>query len=293
MIVNKDFLTNGPAPGQFRFIAGNPPYLRFQRLPDYFKTIYTNHLPAHARADLLHSFLDSCTNLLPDNGMIAIICSDRVLFNASAAKLRQLIGATLGISHLERVDPNTSFYRPKQRIRNSPPRIHPVSIVLAPLSTGAFPITGAAICPDAIGYSEPPGPTLKDIAKVSIAPWLGPKNIFVVSAAIATQLRTQNATLIPAVDTDDIDPKLNTLRTPTRFAIQTYRDTLPVPAVNEHLLSQRYRMPKRGLSRPYWLPPEPINLPLDQPSCLSHASPAAFGQFHSLQAYCLSTTIFQ
>lgn len=40
-----------PKQGLFRFIAGNPPYLCFKRLPEYFKTIYTNHL--HARPDLL------------------------------------------------------------------------------------------------------------------------------------------------------------------------------------------------------------------------------------------------
>ncbi|HKU51685.1 MAG TPA: hypothetical protein VJQ25_04405, partial [Nitrospira sp.] len=27
-------------------------------------------------------------------------------------------------------------------------------------------------------------------------------------------------------------------------------------------------MPKRGQDRPYWVPPEPINLPLDKPSLL-------------------------
>jgi hypothetical protein len=268
MIVNKDFLTNGPEHGQFRFIAGNPPYLRFQRLPDYFKTLYTNHVPSYARADLLHSFLNSCRNLLPADGMIAIICSDRVLFNANASELRRIIGLTFGISHLERLDAATSFYRPKQRVRNSPPRIHPVALVLAPISTGAFPMSGSAISPDAPGYSEPLGPTLKDIARVAIAPWLGPNGIFVITGDTATQLANQDATLIPAVDTDDIDPNLDTLLPLTRFAIRTFRDQPPVPAVNKHLLAQQARMPKRGQNRPYWIPPEPINLPLDKPSLL-------------------------
>jgi hypothetical protein len=268
LIVNKDFLTNGPEHGKFRFIAGNPPYLRFQRLPEYFKSIYTHHLPSYARADLLHSFLNSCTNLLPADGVIAIICSDRVLFNANAAELRRTIGLNLGISHLERIDASTSFYRPKQRVRNSPPRIHPVALVLAPLSTGAYPISGAAISPDAPGYCEPPGATLKDIAKVSIAPWLGPKGIFVIAGDTATELAKQNATLIPVVDTDDIHPNLDILCPLTRYAIRTHRDQQPVAAVSNHLLAQQARMPKRGQNRLYWLPPEPINLPFDKPSLL-------------------------
>jgi hypothetical protein len=90
----------------------------------------------------------------------------------------------------------------------------------------------------------------------------------VITGETATQLANKDATLIPAVDTDDIDPKLDTLLTLTRFAIRTYRDQPPVPAVTKHLLAQRARMPKLGQNRPYWVPPEPINLPLDKPSLL-------------------------
>jgi len=270
IIINKDFLTDGPAPKRFRFIAGNPPYLLFRRLPEFFQTIYKAQIPKYAIADILHSFLDACNNLLTPDGSIALICSDRLLFNANAANLRRTIGQTLGITHIARLDPSTSFYRPKRRIRNSPPRVHPVSLIFSSLATGScrFPLDGSPIFPDQIDRADPAGPTLKDIAKVSIAPWLGPAGIFVITEDIATTLANQGATLIPAVDTDDIDRKSDLIRPATRYAIHTRRKEQPVEAVSQHLLAQLHRMPKRGQNRCHWIPPETINLPLDRPSLL-------------------------
>lgn len=268
IIVNKDFLTDGPAPNHFRFIAGNPPYLLFRRLPKFFQTIYKTQIPKYAIADILHSFLDACNNLLTPDGSIALICSDRILFNASASELRRTIGQTLGLSHIARLDASTSFYRPKRRIRNSPPRVHPVSLIFSPLTTGSFPLDGSPIFPDQIDRTDPTGPTLKDIAKVSIAPWLGPAGIFVITEDVAATLASQGATLIPAVDTDDIDRQTDSIRPATRYAIHTRRKEQPVEAVSQHLLAQLHRMPKRGQNRCHWLPPETINLPLDKPSLL-------------------------
>lgn len=267
IIINNDFLTHGPTTDTFRFIAGNPPYLRFQRLPELFKQIYINHLPPHAKADILHAFIDACTHILPADGTIAIICSDRVLFNSNAKQLRERIGRTLGISHLARLDPSTSFYRPKTRVRNSPPRIHPVELILTPLSTGSSPIDGSPISLTDRGRSQHIGPTLKDIAKVSIAPWLGPRGIFVVTGELAQNLLDAGADLIPALDTDDINPD-DTIRNLTLYAIRTSRNEHPVPAADNHLRKHRDRMPKRGQDRSYWTPPETINLPLNEPSLL-------------------------
>lgn len=268
LLINKDFLTDGPTRGEYRVIAGNPPYLRFQRLPDYFKNIYGGCLPKYARGDLLHAFLDWCTKLLPEDGAIGFVCSDRFLFNANAADLRGEIGNRVSISHLARLDPSSSFYRPKVRVKGTPPRIHPVEVVLHPLAAGRFPITRAAISPDDVERKHENGRTLSDIAKVSIAPWLGPLGIFVVTGADVTTLRRGRAKLIPAVDTDDIDPRTDQLGEPTRFAILTTREKKPVAAVVRHLNDRYDRMPQRGRNRVYWMPPETISMNLEAPSIL-------------------------
>lgn len=269
IIVNKDFLTDGPAQGEFRIIAGNPPYLRFQRLPVYFKDLYSTCLPKYALGDLLHSFLDWCVKILPPEGAIGLVCSDRFLFNSTAAALRREMGSRVGISYLARLDPATSFYRPKLRVSGSPPRIHPVEIVLRPLAAGAYPLTGEPISPDEeLGHKEKAhGPTLKDIATVSLAPWLGPLGIFVVTGREAELLRDAGADLIDAVDTDDI--KGDSLMPATRFAIRTDPAAPPTSrVVDRHLRTRRHLMPPRGQQRPYWLPPELIKLQLDRPSLL-------------------------
>jgi hypothetical protein len=179
------------------------------------------------------------------------------------------MGSRVGISYLARLDPSTSFYRPKLRVSGSPPRIHPVQIVLRPLATGSYPLTGEPISPDEeLGHKEKVnGPTLSDIATVSLAPWLGPMGIFVVTGKEAELLRKAGADLVDAVDTDDIED--GTLKAATRFAIRT--DPVAPPKsriVDRHLRDRRHLMPPRGQQRPYWLPPESIKLSIDQPSLL-------------------------
>jgi len=268
IVINKDFLTDGPRTTKaFQVIAGNPPYLRYQRLPQYFRDLYENYLPAYARGDLLHSFLDSCSRLIDSNGIIGLVCSDRFLFNCTAGQLRRELGTRIGISHLARLDQATAFYRPKHRVKDSPPRIHPVEIIFQPSATANFKITEAPISPDNLNAKPFTGRTLSDIAKISIAPWLGPFGIFVIDQTIADALRDY-ADIIPAVDTDDIDSASETLRAPTKFVLRTYRDLKPHPRLARHLREQLERMPPRGRRTRYWLPPESLNLEIGKPSLL-------------------------
>jgi hypothetical protein len=263
IVVEADFLTDGPPHGEFRFIAGNPPYLRFGNWPEFFQELYSSRLPGCARGDLLHAFLERCTAMLPADGVIGLVIADRFLFNSTAAALRARLGERVGITHLARLDPSTSFYRPKIRRRGAPPRIHPVAIVLQAASRASRPLTSAPICPDESAAPAPGGRTLADIAQVRIAPWLGPEGIFVVDQAKAAMLGA--ADLVPAVDTDDIDRETDTVRPPRRVAIRTVRDLEPAGALRAHLRANASRMPKREVTRPYWLPPETITLPLDRP----------------------------
>lgn len=253
--------------GTFRTIAGNPPYLRFQGLPDWFKELYSTQVVDYARADLLHAFLDRCVKVLPPDGTIGFVSADRWLFNATAATLRATIGAKVGLVHVARLDASTAFYRPKYRKAGSPPRIHPVEVVLSPAARDTHPITSTPISPD--GGATPDsteGPVLSSIATVRIAPWLGPEDLFVVDSEAAK--RFPPGSTVPAVDTDDIDPASNQLLPPRRHAILTVRDTEPAGAVRDHLLRHRHLMPAKCAGKPFWMPPEPITLDLSRPSLL-------------------------
>lgn len=265
MLRQGDFITDAPPDARYRFIAGNPPYLLFRRLPEAFKSRYRPILSAATKADLLHAFLARCATAMTDDGVIGLVTSDRWLFNDTAAGLRAQLGNRVGIDHLARLDAATSFYRPKQRQKGSPPRVHPVEVVMRAAGGAAIAITDAPISPDGPSAQEA-GATLADIATIRLAPWLGPRNIFLIDEAIAATMPRRH--LVPAVDTDDVDATTGQLRPPTRFAIRTSRDAEPPAAIRDHLMRELHRMPQRGRGKTWWVPPEKLLDTVDQPALL-------------------------
>lgn len=284
----RDTLLWPPTVSPFNVIVGNPPFLRASRWPAYFKHEYDGRLPAYAGADLLHAFLTWCTLLLPDDGVIGMVCSDRVLFNENAAGLRAELGKRVFLEHTARLDPTSSFYREKLRVAGSPPRIHPVEVVLRSrharaLAPGWRELTVAPIYPEESGSEfgqsfgqnarmpEESGRTLADVATVRIAPWLGPVGLFVVDRGKNLSNAHRVPVLIPAVDTDDIRAGDTVVRHFSRLAILTEPGTPPPADVRRHLLKMRRRLKKAGKlparmqQRKWWLPAERITLPLDQP----------------------------
>ncbi len=260
MVIEADFLLDGAGLGTFEYIVGNPPYLRFARLPAHFKATYPGVVPKAALADLLHAFLDACARRLALGGVIAMVTADRWLLNDGAAQLRAAIGQTLGIVDLQRLDAGTSFYRPKDRRRGTPPRVHPIRIVLG--ASGRL-LDAAPVSPDGC-VPAPAGPVLGDIASIRIAPWLGPHGVFVLPQVEAGWLPAEAR--VPAVDTDDIGAD-DVLGVPSRFAIRTDRSP-PAEAVQRHLADATQRLSAGGRRTPFWLPPETITLRLDLPSLL-------------------------
>lgn len=254
MVHTGDFLLEAQESGRFSAIATNPPYLRLVNVPEPIRSDYLATLPEHAQADMLHAFLDRCARLLEGDGEIAMITSDRWLLNEQAAKLRETIGSSLGVSHLERVDVASAFFRPKDRRRGTPPRVHPVLVVLKRLRSDGIQLLGRApMYPGAELLEECGGPVLGDVATVRIAPWLGTPGIFVVDKLLADRFHPDE--LVPAVDTDDITDGL--LSEPSRFALRTHKAQVPSAAIMAHLDQHLDRMCERG-RRPStpWVPPE-------------------------------------
>jgi len=254
LVVHDDFLTSGPGDERFELVATNPPYLRFANVPLLLRAEYERVIADWARNDLLHSFLARCAEALTDDGDMALVAADRFLFNSSCARLRAVLGETLGVAHLSRLDASTAFYRPKERRRRSAPRIHPVEVVL---STKALArLSATPLYPDAA--PECAGVALESISTVRIAPWVGPPGVFVVHGDVAE--RIDGADLVPAIDTDDLQPD-GSVRAPWRCVIRTEAAIEPPPAVRTHLERTRHRMPERARLRKdaWWLPPERID----------------------------------
>lgn len=159
-------------------------------------------LPRYASGDLLHAFLDRIAATLHPDGEIALVSSDRWLFNSGTALLRSILGQRLSIHHLRRLDAKTAFYRPKLRCKGSPPRVHPVAVVMRPPGPGSIPLTEAPIYPGPPAAGSSGTPLLGDIAQVRLAPWLGAPGIFIVDEVTAQGLPAE--CLVPAVDASDI-----------------------------------------------------------------------------------------
>lgn len=251
IIEERDFLLETVPVGHFRVIAANPPYLRRAGLPIGYRDDFDFITVSHARADLLHAYIQRAADILPHDGLIGAITSDRWLFNQNAAALRADIGQRFSITAAKRLDAASAFYRPKSRSRGTPPRVHPVAIVLSPDSSGRS-LSAAPFALDGCVTNAPSIP-LSEIADIRLAPWLGPDGIFTV--------RDPNAfpgvALTPCVVPSDVHPSLDTLAAPSRWAIPTTENE-PPPAVLAHLDRELARMPLSARRTTRWLPPEPF-----------------------------------
>lgn len=150
---------------------------------------------------MLHGFLDRCAKVLLPGGAIGIVASDRWLFNSNADRLRELLGETLGISGLRRLNGTSALYRAKTRRTGTLPRVHPVALVLRARAMCSQELGRAPLYPGASAEAGT-GQTLNDVATVRIAPWPGTKGVFVVYQDVAAMLPQEH--LVPAMDTDDI-----------------------------------------------------------------------------------------
>lgn len=269
MIRKRDFLVVEPDEIGFTLIIGNPPFLRVGRLPEFFRKLYSKIVPSYARGDILYAFLDRCSEMLPATGKIALISSDRWLLNFCTAELRAKIGRRLGISHLVRLDQNSSFYRPKYRRKGTPPRIHPIEVILESAGENTTPLTQDSLVLDATGLAADQSRaqhTLSDIATIRLGPYMGPPGSFVVDEDTARKLT--GAKLVPVVGPNEIPPDRDVLAPTRRYAIIT-DDKEPIGPVAEHLKSVFHKMPSKCRVRgQYWRPYEPMNIPLTGPRVL-------------------------
>ena len=88
-IRTSDFLLAPPPAKPYSHVVGNPPYIRWSRVPASLKSLYEQRLPsAVARGDLFLPFLDRSLDLLDDGGKCGILCSDRWFYMAFADQFR-------------------------------------------------------------------------------------------------------------------------------------------------------------------------------------------------------------
>jgi hypothetical protein len=260
IVEDRDYLLSPVPAGLFDVIAANPPYWRLVNLPPGYRTDYEAIVPAHARADLLYAYLQRSADIIAAGGRIGLITADRWLLNTGSGELRRRLGSRYRVTDVCRLDPSSAFYRPKDRRRGTPARVHPVSLILAPSGPGrrldARPFHLAAL-------PAVDGTPLPAVAEIRLAPWLGPDGIFIVSSRAG--LPPDH--LVPVAEPEDIAGE--ELRPPHKWALVTGHSQPPA-AILAHLDASLHRMPPRGRRTVRWLPPETFagRLPLDQDAVL-------------------------
>jgi hypothetical protein len=255
IVHNKDFLTESPNVPQFHVLCGNPPYLRRANIPALLRDEYDQHVPKYAAGDMMHAFLDRCLRTMHQGGQIGVVVSDRVLLNNTAADLREKLGEKLGIDHVERLDSESSFYRPKERRKGTPARVHPLLLVMS--ETGDMPLSKDPVYPGVDDSKYAGVPTLADLAQVRIGAYLGTAGVFLVTPEEAKASNLPAEVLVRAIDLDDIKAMDgDKLGPPKHYAIRTHPDVQPCDAVMKHLKKTMPMMAQRGLKGSFWCPPE-------------------------------------
>ena len=85
-----DFLLSETTPSNYTHVVGNPPYIRWSRIPARLKSIYETRLPRRViHGDLFLPFLDRAFELLRPAGKCGFLCSDRWMYMAFAERFRQ------------------------------------------------------------------------------------------------------------------------------------------------------------------------------------------------------------
>ena len=111
-IVNADFLLSKKPAFDHTHVVGNPPYVRWSRIPPYLKSIYDRSLPRHVtQGDLFLPFLDKALRLLRANGKCGFLCSDRWMYMAFGERFQQQWLPWLDILSNEPVNPADVFDR--------------------------------------------------------------------------------------------------------------------------------------------------------------------------------------
>lgn len=244
----------------FENVIANPPYWRRSRLPAGYAEIFDACTPKYAQGDLLHAFLAKIVDVASYGARIGLITSDRWLINSGAGMLREKVGQELKIETVRRLDPKSAFHRPKSKIKNTPPRVHAVAMLLTQ--------KGRELTRDSFFIDEIPeveGVPLGDIVSLRLAPWLGPDGMFMVPEGSGIP----ESSLVPCVEPSDICPRTGDIGPIRRWAIVT-GDERPCDKVIRHLERTLHGMPARGKRKVLWHPPERFDrhLPLKHDAIL-------------------------
>lgn len=212
-IITGDFLLTSQIGKTFTHTVGNPPYVRWAKLPRGLKARYERHLAKDVvGGDLFVPFLDHALELLEDGGRCGFLCSDRWRFMAFAARFRERWLPRLQIEEERKVTSAAAFVRDVGSYPNILVAIkRPLRITQAPTV-----VTARGRTLRETGYKIRVGPALgctpafvlepdeNDVEPMLLHPWIDASEI----KEGEVQWRGRRVVAMHAEDGMLIDPKL-------------------------------------------------------------------------------------
>jgi adenine-specific DNA-methyltransferase len=96
-----DFLLWGVEDRPADVAIGNPPYIRYDDIPDDIAAAYRREWPTmHGRGDIYVGFLERSLGMLKPGGHVGFICADRWMRNQYGAGLRELVASRYAVEHI-------------------------------------------------------------------------------------------------------------------------------------------------------------------------------------------------
>ncbi len=109
-IADEDFLMAEPGNWNFTHAVGNPPYIRWSKIPEPLKSRYAARLPGKVTGgDLFLPFLDMALDFLEVGGRCGFLCSDRWRFMAFGQAFRDKWTPRLKIISERSIDAAEAF----------------------------------------------------------------------------------------------------------------------------------------------------------------------------------------
>ena len=82
-------------------VIGNPPYIRYDDLPEALAAEYRRRWPTmRGRGDIYVGFFERALRTLTPGGKVGFICADRWMRNQYGARLRELVASRFSVDHL-------------------------------------------------------------------------------------------------------------------------------------------------------------------------------------------------
>ena len=183
---NTDYLLADSATCAYTHAVGNPPYIRWAKIPERLKATYNQHLPVEMTGgDLFIPFLDLAFEQLRPEGRAGFLCSDRWRFMAFATAFRHKWLPHLAISSEQPLPATEAFLSDV----DSYPSILVATKRPSPCSAGTPPAANLRRTLRDLGYIVKVGPALghspafvlqpgeNDVEPALLRPWIDASDI--------------------------------------------------------------------------------------------------------------------